>query len=210
VFLISCLRQPFTNTHPKIIQVEHDSHTIYRLNNPNSFPMIIPIHSQNAMITIESFDKLILSPTLDEISSKTGYIFHNRICSIPTKCSFVDSSKRTIAFKQIELTSMDTSNNYQFTIRHLSSYQISIASLSAVNIFVHNTTIKPRTETIIDVQLIDSALSFDIKLRLERCDLNDSPFLLSLTEKISHIVIWGSGRCQTLTDFLYLSFRKYE
>jgi len=210
VFLIACLRQPFSDTHPKIIEVQHHSQTIYQLNNPEIFPMIIPVHSQNAWITIESHDNLVLSPTLDQISSKTGYILNNQTCSTQTKCSFIDSFNRTIAFKQVELTSMNTSNNYQFTFRHLPSYQIYVISSPFFDIFVHNAMIKPRTETIVDVQLLRPSLSFNIEMKIERCDLNDSPFLLSLTKTISHIVLWGNGRCQTLTDTLQLFVNEYS
>jgi len=210
VFLIACLRQPFSDTHPKIIEVQHHSQTIYQLNNPEIFPMIIPIHSQNAWITIESHDNLVLLPTLDQISRKTGYILNNRTCSTQTKCSFIDSFNRTIPFKQVELTSMNTSNNYQFTFRHLPSYQINVISSLFSDIVVHNAMIKPRTETIVDVQLLRPSLPFYIEIKIERCDLNDSPFLLSLTKTISHIVLWGNGRCQTLTDTLQLFVNKYS
>ena len=208
VFIIACTRQPFTNTHPKIIQVRHISQSFYKLNNPKDFPMIIPIYSQTASITVESYDNLVLSPTLDQISSKTGYILSNRSCSTQTKCSFDDSFNRTIAFKQVELTSMDNSNNYRFTFRHAPSYQITVLPSSVAKIIVHNSTMKPRTETIIDIESISFSSSFNIQLKVQRCDLNDSPFLLSLTTKLPHIVMWGSGRCQSLTDILLLSVNR--
>jgi len=208
VFIISCIRQPFTNNHPKIIQIQHESQTIYKLNNLNNYPMIIPIYSQTSSITIESFDNLILSPTLDQISKKTGYVLNNRTCSMQTKCSFDDTFNRSIAFKQVELTSIDNFNNYRFTFRHLPSYQINVSPSFALNIVVHNATIKPRTETIIDIQSISPLSSFNIQLTIERCDLNDSPFLLSLTEKLPNIVMWGDGRCQTLRDILLLSINQ--
>ncbi len=204
VFIIAFIRQPFTNTHPKIIQVQHISHSIYKLNNPTNYPMIIPISSQTASITISSFDNLVLSPTLDQISSKTGYLLNNRSCLTQTKCSFDDTFNRTIAFKQVELTSMDNFNNYQFTFQHSSSYQINVLPSTVAKIFVHNATMKPRTETIIDIQSVSSLSSFNLLITIERCDLNDSPFLLSLIAKLPHIVMWGNGRCQTLQDILLL------
>jgi hypothetical protein len=209
VFVIACMRQPFTNTHPKIIQVQHDSQSIYKLNNPKTFPIMIPIHSQTVSITIESFDNFALSPTLDQISSKTGYLLNNRSCLTQTKCSFADSFNRTLAFKQVELTSMDNFNNYQFTFRHAASYQINVSSSTVANIVVHNAMMKPRTETIVDIQSISSLPSFNLQLTIERCDLNDSPFLLSLIKNLPHIVMWGTGRCQTLTDILLLSVNNY-
>ncbi|CAF0738733.1 unnamed protein product [Rotaria sp. Silwood1] len=208
VFIIACTRQPYTNTHPKLIRVRHISQSIYKLSNPKDFPMIIPIYSQAASIKVESFDNIVLSPTLDEISSKTGYLLNNLSCSTPTNCSFDDTFNRTIAFKEVELTSMDNFNNYRFTFRHVSSYQITVLSSAVAKIVVHNATIKPRTDTVIDIQSISSASSFNLQLNIERCDLNDSPFLLSLTEKLPHIVMLGSGRCRTLTDILVLSVNR--
>ncbi|CAF2700985.1 unnamed protein product [Rotaria sp. Silwood2] len=208
VFIIACTRQPYTNTHPKLIRVRHISQSIYKLNNAKDFPMTIPIYSQAASIKVESFDNITLSQTLDQISSKTGYVLNNISCSIPTSCSFDDTFNRTIAFKEVELTSMDNFNNYRFTFRHISSYQISVLSSSVAKIVVHNATIKPRTETTIDIQPISSASSFNLELEIKQCDINDSPFLLSLTEKLSHVVLQGSSHCQALTDVLVLSVNR--
>jgi hypothetical protein len=208
VFIVVCIRQPFTNAHPKIIEVRHISQSVYKLNNPKNFPRIIPMYSQTASVTVQSYDNLVLSPTLDQISSKTDYVLNNRSCTTPTSCSFDDTFNRTKAFKQVELTSMDNSNNYRFTFRHSSSYQITVSSSTVAKMIVHNSTMKPRTETIVDIQSISFSSSFNIQLTIERCDLNDSPFLLSLTEKLPHIVLWGSGRCRTLTDILLLSINR--
>ncbi|CAF0725066.1 unnamed protein product [Adineta steineri] len=209
VFIIACTRQPFTSTHPKIIQVRHISQSMYKLNNPNRFPQIIPVSSQTASISIESFDQLVLSSTLDQIAKKTGYILYNRACSTQTKCSFDDTFNRTLAVSYVELTSMDNFNNYRFTFHHASSYQITITSSPTVaKYIVHNSSMKPRNETIVDIQSISSSSSFNFELQIDRCDLNDSPFLLSLTEKLPHIVMWGSGYCRTIRDILVLSINR--
>ncbi|CAF0788865.1 unnamed protein product [Adineta steineri] len=101
---------------------------------------------------------------------------------------------------------MDNFNNYRFIFRHLSSHQITILSSSTVaKLIVHNSTMKPRNETIVNTQSISSSSSFYLELQIDRCDLNDSPFLLSLTKKLPHIVIWRSGRCETIRDILVLS-----
>ena len=210
IFLIACLRQPFTPTHPKIIQALHQSTTTYKLTRPQISPMILPINSRKSLITIESFDNLILSPTLDEISTKTGHVLHNRQCSKPTKCSFDDNFNRTLPFHQIELTSMDDINHYKFTIRHISSYQVKIdSSLWPEEIFVHNSRKKPRTETIIDIDTNDRRSSFSLTITIEHCDLNDSPFLLLMRKYLPHIVFWGEGSCRTFTDILFLTVDKF-
>lgn len=205
VFIIACARQPFTSIHPKIIQIQHDSQTIYKLNDQDEYPINIPIYFQTSSITIESLDNLILSPTLDQISRKTGYVLHNRRCITQTKCSFNDNFNRSIPFKQVELISIDNSNTYRFIIRHSPSYQIRVPETLLSNILVHNATIKPRTETMIDIRPYSSLSSFNFELIIERCDLNESPFLLSLTKNLPHIVMWGGGSCRTLRDALLLS-----
>ena len=211
VFLIACLRQPFTITHPKLIRVTHESHSFYELIDPTHASIILPISSQTATITMESFDNLLLSPTLDQYSSKTGYSLNNRSCSTPTKCSFKDSFNRTLPFIQVELTSMDTPNHYQFTFRHLSSYQITVIPSSSIHINIEKEEIKPRIETIVDIVWFSaSSSSFNLQVIIERCDLNDSPFLLSLIKTLPHIGLWGKGRCQTLVDILHLSISEYD
>ncbi|CAF4387061.1 unnamed protein product, partial [Adineta steineri] len=188
---------------------QHISQSMYKLNNPNRFPQIIPVSSQTASISIESFDNLVLSSTLDQIAKKTGYILYNRACSTQTKCSFDDTFNRTIAVSYVELTSMANFNNYRFTFRHASSYQITITSSPTVaKYIVHNSSMKPRNETIVDIQSISSSSSFNFELQIDRCDLNDSPFLLSLTEKLPHIVMWGGGYCRTIRDILVLSINR--
>ncbi|CAF0750663.1 unnamed protein product [Adineta steineri] len=153
---------------------------MYKLNNRNSYPQIILIYSQTAWISIESFDNLVLSSTSDQIAKKTDYILYNRSCSIQTKCSFDDTFNRTVAFQYVELTSIDNFNNYRFSLRHSPSYQI----------------------------IISSSPSFNFELQIDHCDLNDSLFLLSLTKKLPHIVMWGSGRCRTIRDILVLSINR--
>ena len=204
VLSIACFRPPFTSTHPKIISVQHQSVTNYQLTNPQTFPMIIPIHSQKALTNVISYDNLLLSPLLDEYSRKSGQTLNHRSC-IRSLCVFDDS---TIPFKQVELTSTDTLEKYQFIIRHLPSYQITVTPSLSIDIVVHNATLKPRTETIIDVQTNHSSTSFDLKMTIERCDLNDSPFIVSLTKTLPSIAIWGMSRCQAFTDTLRLTLNK--
>lgn len=208
VLLVACVRQPFTSTHPRILHVRHQSNTNYLLTDSQISPMIIPIHSQNATITIGSYDKLFISPILDQFSRKTGYSLNSRTCITPSNCSFDDSFNRTMPFKQVELTSTDGWENYQFIIRHLPSYRIIVIPSESIEITVHNATVKPRTETLIDVRLTDPEYSFHLELTINRCDLNDSPFLLSLTKTFSSIVLWGTSRCETFTDTLRLVLNK--
>lgn len=204
VLIIACFRPPYTSTHPKIISVQHQSTTKYYLTNPQTFPMIIPIHSQIATTNVISYDNLLLSPFLDEFTRKSGYELTHRSCRT-YKCVFDDTFNRTIAFKEVELVSIDASKKYRFIIRHLPSDQITIAPSIFADVILHNTIGKPRTETILDVVPLFNSSFFDFKMTIERCDFNDSPFVLILTKTLPSIVLWGMARCQAFADTLRLT-----
>jgi hypothetical protein len=204
VFIIACTTQPYTSTHPKLIQPLHRSESVYKLNNTKNFPVTIPMGSQRVWMTLESFDRLDVSPTIEEIFSKTGFVLRNLTCRRETKCSFDDTTNRTLAFQGIELTSVDVLNNYTFTIQHVSSYQIDIYPSNIANYTVQNSTMKPRSVTVINVQPINSSTSFNLNVTVERCDINDTPFIMSLFQKLPHIVTFAAGRCQTVSDTLSL------
>jgi len=204
VFIIACTTQPYTDTHPRLIQPRHFSISVYTLNNSNNFPMTLPMDSQRAWMTIESFDKLAISPTIIEISSKTGFALQNLSCPIETKCSFNDPTNRTIAYQGIELISIDVFNNYRFTIGHVPAYQIDVYASNIVNLTIQNATMKPRSQTVIDIRPISSSTSFNFSVTIERCDAADSPYITSLFQKLPHIVTWGDGRCRTIKDTLFL------
>lgn len=205
VFIIACTRQPFTSSHPKLIRVQHISHSDYKLNSPKKFPMTIPVTAQKSYITVQSFDNLRLLPILDQIASKTGFVFNERTCSTDAECSFEDTTNRTLPFYEVELTSIDAEKYYRFKIRHASTYSIYAKPSLLVDVRVYNETVKPRTETVLDATPIFMSGSFTIEIHMERCDLHDSPFLVSLTEKLPIVVMLGSGRCHTLTDILNIT-----
>lgn len=210
ILFIACLRANFTSEHPKLLSIRHQSNTLYSLTNRERFPMILSKTSQSSRITLESFDNLILSSTLDRIERKTGSIIKNRHCSKPNKCSFDDTFNRTNAFQHVELTSMETLDHYQFTIRHLSSYNIQIESgIFYGHLTVKNQTIKPRTETIVNIQTYRQAISFSFTIKIFRCDLADSPFLLTLIDKLPEITPIGQPRCQAIQDELVVSVDKF-
>ncbi|UJR33510.1 hypothetical protein I4U23_020955 [Adineta vaga] len=206
VFIIACTRQPFTSTHPKILDVSHNSRSNYRLMNSDYFPILIPMSSYQASIQLRTKDKTLVSPIIDQISSRIGFTIQNRSCSLPERCSFDDTFNRTKPFKQVEFTSLDNYNTYRFTVRHVSSYQIDISSS---NVIEYDSSIIPRTETIIDVHTYSfRSVSFHVNITLSRCDIQDSPFLQSLTQHVPHIVMWGHGRCRALTDTLFLTLNE--
>jgi hypothetical protein len=46
--------------------------------------------------------------------------------------------------------------------------------------------------------------NFSIGMKLERCDIADSPFLTSLIRTIPYVATWGRGRCQAILDIVTL------
>jgi hypothetical protein len=204
IFIIACTRTPFTSTHPKIVTVQHVSRSIYRIETPTNLPLLAPLISRSASITLASFDNIGLSPILDKFSTKTGQSLVNRQCTKPTNCTFDDTFNRTIAIKEIELISMTNTTNYTLIFRHASSYQIEVSSMAVANMIVENSSLKPRTETILIVKPFPLTSSFSIEMKIERCDIADSPFLTSLIRSIPYVVTWGRGRCQAILDIVTL------
>ena len=210
VLLIACVRSNFTSEHPKIFYIQHQSETIYSLTNMEKVPLILSKTSQTSTITLESHDNLILSPTLDRISRKTGFILENRQCSKPTQCSFDDTFNRTNAFQQVELTSMKTLDHYRFTIQHASSYDIQIESgIFHGHLTVENETIKPRTQTIVNIETYSQGISFSFIVTISRCDLADSPFLLTVIDKLPELTPFGRSQCKSIQDKLVVNVDKF-
>ncbi|CAF3374533.1 unnamed protein product [Rotaria sp. Silwood2] len=204
VFIIACTRHPFTSTHPKIVTVQHVSQSIYRIEIPTNLPVLVPLISRSASITLASFDNIGLSPILDDFSAKTGQSLVNQQCTKPTNCTFDDTFNRTIAIKEVELTSITKTMNYKLIFRHVPSYQIGVFSTTVANLIVQNSSLKPRTETIVIVESFPLTSNFSIEMKIERCDVADSPFLMFLIRTMPYVVMWGRGRCQTILDIVTL------
>ncbi|CAF1101410.1 unnamed protein product [Rotaria magnacalcarata] len=204
VFIIACTRHPFTGTHPKVVTVRHVSQSIYRIEIPTNLPVLVPLISRSASIAIASYDNIGLSPILDEFSTKTGQPLVNWQCTKPTDCTFDDTFNRTMAIREIELISIANTMNYKLIFRHVSSYQIEVSSMTLANMTIENSSVKPRTETIVIVQLFHLTSNFSIEMKIEQCDIADSPFLISLIRTIPYVVMWGRGRCQAILDIVTL------
>ncbi|CAF1479747.1 unnamed protein product [Adineta ricciae] len=205
-FLLTCLitisRQPFDKDHPHVLYVNHTSTSIYRVANLTNVPMIVPLQSQSALITILAFYGRALSPVLDRFSTENNYELQNKTCRYPIYCTFNDSFNRTMSIKQIQIASVDKSlMAYNIIIQHVLSYNIHISSTSDAQLTIWNRFHLPRTETIIDVTLNSSQtrlVQLDINIR--RCDISDSPFLVSLTQFTSDRVVKGGGNCSAIND----------
>jgi hypothetical protein len=156
----------------------------------------VSLISQSSSIRVTTYDGLALLPVLDHFSAKSGYILYNKNCSKPTICTFDDTFNRTIAVQHIEVESTDDFLNYTIIVRHVLSYNIRISSFSFGNFTVRNQWNIPRTETIIDVK---SVLS-NIHIRIRRCDLIDSPFLLLFNRLMPNFVLMGASQCQAIVD----------
>ena len=114
--------------------------------------------------------------------------------------AFDDTFNRTLAVQDIQIESMKNFINYTIVVRHVLSYNIEVSSPFPIELTVRNQTTTPRTGTIIDIIANLRLYSFSINLNIRRCDLSDSPFLLSLTRSIPNIVPMGDARCSAIED----------
>lgn len=205
VFIVACTRQQFSSVHPKIVTVKHESQFVYGIETPTNLPVFASLVSQSALITVASVDDISLLPILDEFSTKTRQPLVNRQCKTSTYCTFDDTFNRTMAIKEIELVSIINITNYKLIFRHISSYQIGISTMNVLNVNVENSAMRPRSETIVIVEPVLWKSNFSIEMKIERCDIEDSPFLTSLVRTIPYMVMWGRGRCQMITDTITLA-----
>jgi hypothetical protein len=200
VFIFAYIRQPFTSIQPHIFYAKHISKSIYKVEPLVSVPFMVPLVSQSSSITVITYDGLVVSTLLDEFSAKTDHIIHNRRCLTVTNCTFDDTFNRTVAVQHVEIESMKNFINYTIVVRHVLSYKIRVSSLPSIKFLVRNQLNISRTETIIDVTLDSPLSSFDINIKIRRCDLLDSPFLLLFTRVMPNIVLTGTGHCQAIAD----------
>jgi hypothetical protein len=96
--------------------------------------------------------------------------------------------------------------NYTIVVQHVLSYNIQVLSDPFIKFIVRNQMNIPRTETIIDVTSNSSLFKFNIDIKIKRCDLIDSPFLVLFTRLMTNIVSRGDGQCQTIADDITLNF----
>lgn len=205
VFIYAATRNPFTSSHPKVLIVRHESISMYKIELRGSVPQIVSSSTQSPWISIESHDGIDLSPILESFSRKTGHILENQICKTKTNCTFDDSFNRTTAFKGIRFLSTDNAH-YKFVVSHLTVYNIQVISTETNYIHVENSSTQPREETIITVQNHLQTKNFTIEMSIQRCNLDDSPFLMALTRVLPYVTLWGRGRCQAIVDQLSIVF----
>ncbi|CAF4843926.1 unnamed protein product [Rotaria sp. Silwood1] len=208
VFIIAYYRQPFSSSHPHIFYAKHMSKSMYKIETLSSDPVIVSLISQSSSITVTTYDGLALSPVLSDFSAKSGHILHNQRCLKTTKCTFDDTFNRTIAVQHIEIESMNNFSDYIIFVQHVLSYNIQVSSFPFIKFLVLNQSNIPRTETRIYVTLDSSSSLFDINIKIRRCDLIDSPFLVLFTDIMSNMVLMGKGQCQAIDDDTTLTFNK--
>lgn len=194
-------RQSFTRNHPKTFYAKHTSKSVYTGIKLKNLSFIVLLVSQLSSIRLSTYDNLPLSNVLDQFSAKSGYILHNKRCSMrPTICRFDDTFNRTFPIENIEIKSMNNLVNYTILIRHVLSYNIQISSRSSVKFIVQNQFIFPRTLTIIDIIINSTLTIFDIDIKIRRCDVNDSPFLLLFNRLMTNLILMGGGQCRAIDD----------
>ncbi|CAF0820721.1 unnamed protein product [Adineta steineri] len=196
VFIVCCIRQPFTKNRPSTFYAKHISKSVYNaeISMNNSFNVLLV--SQQSSITVNTYHGLVLSPILDQFSIKSGHKLYNKTCFSSTNCTFNDSFNRQLAVEHIQIESMK--KKYRIRIQHVLSYNIRISSISNIKLTVQNQFDIPRKETIVDVY--STIFVFEINIKIQRCDINDSPFLLLFTRLMPNIVVNGKGFCQAIDD----------
>jgi hypothetical protein len=200
VFIFAYVRQPFTKNHPNIFYAKHTSKSFYNVQKLSNVSFIVPLLSRSSSITVLTHDNLAISPVLNQFSAKSGHILQNKRCPKPTNCTFNDTFNRTIAVHQIQIETAKNLFNYTIIVRHALSYNIRVTSLPFMEFIVRNQLNVSRTETIIDVKLKPTSLLFTIDIRIRRCDVMDSPFLLLFTRLMRNIVLMGKGQCEAIDD----------
>ncbi|CAF1525013.1 unnamed protein product [Adineta steineri] len=210
VFIIAIARQPFDKNHPHAFYVNHTSTSIYRVEELKNVPMIIPFASQSASITVLNYDGRPLSPLLDQFFTENNYKLQNKRCRYPIDCTFDDTFNRKMSIKQIRIESIDKSlMKYTVVIQHVLSYNIYISSTSDTQLTIWNQFNLPRTETIIDVTLDSPWIPLiQLDINIQRCDISDSPFLLSFTRFMSDSVLMGEGNCSSIDDNAILTINR--
>ncbi|CAF1197583.1 unnamed protein product [Adineta steineri] len=201
VLIICCIRQPFTKNHPNTFYAEHISKSIYNAETSmnNSFNALLI--SQQSTITVNTYHGLVLSPILDQLSIKSGHKLYNKTCFSSTNCTFDDSFNRQLAVEHIQIESMKNNySDYRIRIQHVLSYDIRISSLGYIGLTVQNQFDIPRKETIIDINVYPTISRFEIDIKIQRCDINDSPFLLLFTRLMPNIILKGEGSCKAIDD----------
>jgi hypothetical protein len=206
--IVAYNRQLFTNIHPNTFSAKHTSKSIFKVERLSNLPFNVPLQSQSSSITFKTYNGANVSPVLDDFSAKSGHILRNIRCSNSTICTFDDTFNRIIAVQNIKIESVKNFTNYTIRIRHVSSYYIRVSSDSSITFIIRNNWVLPRTETIIDITLDSALFLFDIDIKVRRCDLTDSPFLLLFTRLISNMVPIGKDRCQAIDDNVTLIIKR--
>ncbi|CAF3833153.1 unnamed protein product [Adineta steineri] len=201
VVIVACIRQPFTKNHPNTFYAKHISESIYNAETSMNNSFDISLVSQQSSITVNTYHGLVLSPILDQFSIKSAHKLYNKTCFSSTNCTFDDSFNRQLAVEHIQIESIDENySKYRIRIQHVLSYNIQIVSLSNIKLTVQNELDIPRKETIIDINLHSTTSIFEIDIKIQRCEIHDSPFLLLFTRLMPNIVLMGEGFCHAIDD----------
>ncbi|CAF1160173.1 unnamed protein product [Adineta steineri] len=199
ILIVACIRQPFTKNRPSTFYAKHISKSVYNAETSMDNSFDVSLVSQQSSITVNTYHGLVLSPILDQFSIKSGHKLYNKTCFNSTNCTFDDSFNRQLAVEHIQIESMKKIK-YRIRIQHVLSYNIQISSLSNIKLTVQNQFDIPRKETIVDINLYSTISRFEINIKIQRCDVNDSPFLLLFTSLMPNIVLQGEGFCQAIDD----------
>ncbi|CAF1489813.1 unnamed protein product, partial [Adineta steineri] len=123
-----------------------------------------------------------------ELNKNVGYFNFHYSCS--TDCTFDAQFNRPLTVKHIQIESKEKNClNYRILILHILSSDIRILSLSNIDLTVQNQFDIPRKETIIGINVYSTISRFEIDIKIQRCEINDSPLLLLFTRLMTNIVL---------------------
>ncbi|CAF4178426.1 unnamed protein product, partial [Adineta steineri] len=91
-------------------------------------------------------------------------------------------------------------SNYRIRIQHALSYNIQILSLWNIGLPVQKQFDIPRKETIIDIDVYSTISIFEINIKIQRCNINDSPFLSLFTRLMTNIILVDERSYKAIDD----------
>ncbi|CAF1024715.1 unnamed protein product [Adineta steineri] len=152
-------------------------------------------------LIINTYHDLVLSSIRDQFSIKLSHKLYNKTCSSSTDCTFDARFNRPLTVKHIQIESKEKNClNYRIRILHILSSNIRILPLSNIKLTVQNQFDIPRKETMIGINVYPTISVFEIDIKVQRCEINDSPFLLLFTRLMTNIVLMGEGSSSVLSN----------
>ncbi|CAF0829136.1 unnamed protein product [Adineta steineri] len=167
--------------------------------------------SQQSSIIVNTYHGLVLSPILDQFSIKSGHKLYNKTCRSSTNCTFDDRFNRSLVIEHIQIELIEKNySNYRIRIQHALSYNIQILSLWNIGLPVQKQFDIPRKETNVDINVYSTISIFETNIKIQGCNINDSPFLSLCTRLMTNFVLMNGAFCEPIDDDTTLIINRYK